>query len=50
MGESPVRTQEARRADGRDRGPGSTAEDAMERLDRGIHIEYKNNRHLYTNN
>lgn len=48
---SEVRTQERPRGDGRDEGPRrGTAEDAADRPVRDIHIEYKNNRHLNTNN
>lgn len=51
IGESWVRTQESRRVDSRDRASsGQIAEDAKERLVKDIHIEYKNNRHLNTNN
>lgn len=53
-GESWVRTQRWRRGDRRtDKGPGGwpTAEEGtVDRLFRDIHIEYKNNRHLSTNN
>lgn len=51
MEESLCRTQESRRVDRRDKGPrGGIAEGTAERLVKNIHIEYKNNRHLNTNN
>lgn len=51
MEESLCRTQESWRGDRREKGPrGGIAEDTAERLVKNIHIEYKNNRHLNTNN
>lgn len=52
MGESPVRTHESRTVDrtGEEKARRRSAEDTTRGQVGDIHIEYKNNRHLDTNN